>query len=269
MKKFAPVLPAIAIVAFAAIAFAGVVVDEQQSIDEINGTRINRPRTVMIDGDKQKSILDKGIRTIITDLDKGTMTMLDGRRKTYVEIPFPPKGPGGAAMQTGQSPTVSFKKTGGHEKIIGYSCDDYSGEGTVGGNAVSMSGCFSDSAPGAEEYSNFQRVMADKVKGTTMANMGQIPRGVPLRLKITTTMGDPPPGTPPDQAKNLREMLDHRKFVNETKVSTISIKSLPADSFQVPAGYQRQQSASMFGRMGGGMPAPVPHAAPAPHKVPD
>ena len=267
MKKFAPVLPAIAIVAFAAIAFAGVVVDEQQTIDEINGSRVNRARTVMIDGDKQKSIVDKGIRTVITDLGKGTMTMLDGRRKSYVEIPFPPNGPGGAAMQTGLSPTISFKKTGGHETIIGYSCDDNSGDGTVGGNAVSMSGCFSDSAPGAKDYTNFQRVMADKVKGTTMANMGQIPPGVPLRLKITTTMGDPPPGTPPEQAKNLREMLDHRKFVNETNVSKISIKSLPADSFQVPASYQR--TASMFGRMGGGAPAPAPGATPAPHKVPE
>ncbi len=124
-----------------------------------------------------------------------------------------------------------------------------------------MSGCFSDSAPGAADYSNFQRVMAEKVKGTTMANMGQIPPGVPLRLKITTTMGDPPPGTPPEQAKAIREMLDHRKFVNDTTVQKISVKSLSADTFEVPKGYQ--QTTSIFGS-----PAAA-SSAPAPHKIPE
>jgi hypothetical protein len=262
MKKFVSVLPAIVILAFATIAGAGVVVDEQQTIDQLDGSRITRARTVMIEGDKQKSIIDNGTRSVITDLGKGTMTMLDGRRKTYVQFPFPPKGAGMAAMQSGLSPTISFKKTGGHQKIIGYSCDEYSGVGTVGGNAVSMSGCFSDSVPGATDYSNFQRVMADKVKGTTMANMGLIPPGVPLKLKITTTMGNPPPGTPPEQAKNLREMLDHRQFVTDTTVSSISTKSLPADSFQTPPGYQRQQVPPIFGRMGRAVPAPTPHKVP-------
>ena len=266
MKKFGSVLIAIATLAVAAVAGAGVVVDEQQTVDELNGMRVSRTRTVMIEGDKQKSIIDNGARTVITDLGKGTMTMLDGQRKTYVEVPFPPKG-ASTAMQGGLSPTISFKRTGGHENIIGYSCNEYSGEGTVSGNSVTMAGCFSDTAPGAADYSNFQRVMADKVKGTTMANMGEIPPGVPLRLKITTVIGNPPPGTPPAQAKNLREMLDHRRFVTDTTVSKISTKTLTADSFQVPAGYQKQAVPPFFGgRMGGKPPAATPAN---PHKVPE
>jgi uncharacterized protein DUF4412 len=264
MKKFASVLPAMAFLAFAATTLAGVVVDEQQTVDQLNGAKVTRARTVMIEGDKQKSIIDNGTRTVITDLAKGTMTMLDGRRKTYFALPFPPKAAGMAAMPAPVSPTISFKKTGGHDKIIGYSCDEYSGAGMVGGNSVSMSGCFSDSAPGATDYSNFQQEMAEKVKGTPMANMGQIPPGVPLRLKITTTMGNPPPGTPPDQAKNLRQMLAHRQFVTDTTVSKISARSLPADSFQVPAGYQQRPLPPMFGSMGG-----APRPAPAPKKVPE
>jgi hypothetical protein len=266
MKKFLSALMAIAILASATMAGAGIIVDEQQNVDELNGNTISRTRTVMIEGDKQKSIIDNGARTIITDLGKGTMTILDGQRKTYVEFPFPPKGAGMAAMQAGMSPTITFKKTGSHNNIIGYSCNEYSGAGTVSGNAVTMLGCFSDTAPGAADYSNFQRVMADKVKGTTMANMGAIPPGVPLKLKITTVIGNPPPGTPPAQAKNLREMLDHRRFVTNTTVSKISAKNLTAASFQVPADYHKQAAPPFFGgRMGGGKP---PAAAPS-HNVPE
>jgi hypothetical protein len=255
MNKFASVLPAIAILAFATAAGAGVVVDEQQTITQPGGNPITRTRTVMIEGDKQKSIIGNGERSIITDLGKGTMTVVNGIRKTYVEFPFPPKGKAAAAMAGGVSPTISFKKTGGHDKIIGYSCDKYSGVGTVSGNSISLSGCFSDSAPGAADYSNFQREMADKVKGTAMANMGQIPPGVPLRLTVTTAMGGAP----------VTEMSTDREVVTSTTVSRIRTKSLPLDSFQVPSGYRKQQLPPIFGGTGGG-PQTAPRAS---HKVPE
>jgi hypothetical protein len=262
MKKLALLLPAVAIMALVTVAAAGVIVDEQQTVGQANGKQVTRMRTVMIEGDKQKSIIDNGDRTVITDLGKGTMMMVDGKHKTYVELPFPPKGKGAAAMQGAGSPTISFKKTGGHDKLIGYSCDEYTGAGMVGANSVSMSGCFSDTAPGATDYSNFQREMADKVKGTTMANMGQIPQGVPLRLKITTTMGNvPATGMSPEMAAKLNQMLAHRQFVTDTTVSKITTKSLPGDLFQAPAGYQKREQLS---RSGGAPPPP-----PAPHKVPE
>ena len=259
MKKFASALPAIVILVFAATAGAGVVVDEQQVINQPDGNRVTRTRTVLIEGDKQKSIIGNGERSVITDLGKGTMTMVDETHKTYVEFPFPPKGEGAAVMPHGVSPTLSFKRTGGHNKIIGYSCDEYSGVGTVGGNSVSMAGCFSDSAPGAVDYSNFQREMADKVKGTTMANMGQIPPGVPLRLTITTTMsGAPAIEMSPEQASKPNQMLTHPQVVTSTIVSRISTKRLPPDSFQVPSGYQKQQLPPMFGGMGAGAQSAPP-----------
>ncbi|MBV8451200.1 MAG: DUF4412 domain-containing protein [Deltaproteobacteria bacterium] len=266
MKKFASVLTAVIIMVLATIASAGVIIDEQQVIDQPNGNKVTRSRTVMIEGDKQKSIIENENRSVITDLGKGTMMMVDGTRKTYIEFPFPPKGEGMAAMQGTVSPTIRFKKTGGHDKIIGYSCDEYSGAGTVGGNSVSMTGCFSDSAPGASEYRNFQREMADKVKGTSMANMGQIPQGVPLRLTITTTLGNlPTAGMSPDQAGKLNQMLTHHQFVTDTTVSKISIRNLPADSFQAPSGYQQQQPPPMLGGMGASPPMPPP----PPNKVPE
>lgn len=257
MKKLTAVVPAVAILMLTALASAGVVVDEQQTIDQPGGNKVTRPRTVMIEGNRQKSIIDNGVRSVITDLGNGTMTMVDGRRKTYVVFPFP-SGQGMPAAQGGASPTISFKKTGGQDKIIGYACDEYSGAGIVGGNSVSVSGCFSDSAPGAKDYSNFQREMAEKVKGTSMANMGQIPAGVPLRLTVTTMLNSlSGAGASADQSGKLTP-----QFVTTTTVSTISMKDLPADTFQVPPGFHRQQQLPMFG---GG----APMASPAPHKVPE
>jgi hypothetical protein len=266
MKMLAPVLPVVLNLAFAAAAAAGIVVDEQQMVDQLNGTRLTRARTVMIEGDKQKAIIDNGKRTVITDLGKGTMMMVDGMNKTYAEIPFPPQGGATAAILGGGSPTISFKKTGGHNKIIGYSCDEYSGAGIIGGNSVTMSGCFSESAPGAADYTNFQLQMNDKVKGTTMANMGQMPAGVPLRLTITTIISHiPTAGMTAQQANNLNQMLAHRHFVTDTTVSKITTKSLPPDSFQVPPNYEKQPLPPMFGGTSKG--APITPATP--HKVPE
>jgi hypothetical protein len=127
-----------------------------------------------------------------------------------------------------------------------------------------MSGCFSDSAPGATEYTNFQRKMAEKVKGTPMANMGQIPQGVPLRLTVTTKIVNiPTAGMSAEQAKSVTQLWAHRQFVTDTTVSKISTESLPANTFEVPSGYQKQALPPMLGGMSRGpMPAPSPRKMP-------
>jgi hypothetical protein len=172
-------------------------------------------------------------------------------------------------MAGGVVPTVAFKKTGAHDKIIGYACDVYMGTGTVGGNKVKMDGCFSNSAPGAADFSGFQREMAEKVKGTAMANMGEIPAGVPLRLSVATTLGNiPTSGMSPDQAAKLKQMLANRSFVTNTAVTKITAKTLPPDSFSVPSGYQKQQIPAMFGGPGRSM-GPPPASGTSPHKIPE
>jgi hypothetical protein len=129
-----------------------------------------------------------------------------------------------------------------------------------------MTGCFSDSAPGASDYNDFQRKMADKVKGTPMANMGQLPPGVPLTLSITTTLGNlPTAGMAPEQAAKLKQMFANRQLVTKTTVSRITVQSLPADSFQIPSGYQQQRMPPMLGGMGGGGSTNPP----GPSKVPE
>jgi hypothetical protein len=171
-------------------------------------------------------------------------------------------------MQGNMMPTISFKKTGGHETIIGYSCDVYTGSGTVGTNAVKMTGCFSTTAPGANDYTDFQHEMARKVKGTAMTNMGQIPDGVPLKLVVTTKMGNvSAPGMSPEQSAKLNQMLANRHFVTNTQVTKITTENMPPSSFEVPAGYQKQQIPAMFGGTG---TRPMPPAGgAATKKVPE
>jgi len=247
MKNLAAITALVVTLTAAGATHAGVVVDEQQTLNQPDGTTITRACTVMIEGAKQKSLVDNGQRIIITDLDRGTMTVADSTRKTYVEFPFPPTQPM-ASMAGGVTPTISFRKTGDHDKVLGYSCDVYSGSGTVGSNSVSMTGCFSDSAPGASDYGNFQRQMADKVKGTAMANMGQLPRGVPLKLAVTTSARNMSmTGVTPERAAKLRQMLAQRHFATSTKVLRITSKTLSTDTFQLPSDYRKQQMPPMMG----------------------
>ena len=264
MRNFAVLFWAMVILTAPALCHAGVVVDEQEIISQPGAYNITRNLTFMIEGDRQKSILDNGKRTIIVDLGKGTMTVMDGSRKTYVEVPFPPKGKPRSAMITDAPSTIIYRKTGVRQNIIGYSCDVYSGSGTAGRNTVSVTGCFSDSIPGATDYNNFQHKMANKAKGTRMANTGENPPGVPLTLSATTTFGQVPPGLSAERAAKIKQLLARNQLVTRRTVSRIMASSLPAASFQVPPGYQKQQPRSNVGGASSGSSANAPSAQKAP-----
>lgn len=249
MRAFAAGLLAITIVS--GTAQAGVVVEEQQTTDHGTGTPSSDQIIVMVQGNKQKYVIgDK--QSSITDLDNGKRIMILPSRKVYIEMPFPPQG----MPPSSKAPGLSFKKTGTQEKLIGYQCDDYLGTGTLGGADLTVNGCFSTTAPGAESFTAFQRTMEEKVKGTPLALMSDAPAGIPL--KVETTLKFKVGNRPPTKT--------------QMTVASISTKDLPADTFEAPKDYTRQQMP-----MGGGMgahPMPAPGSAPAnsggaPNKVPE
>jgi len=253
------------VVMLAGIAQAGVVVEEQQTIDRGVGTPSTNKITVMVQGNKQKYVVGDGNQSSITDLDQGTRMMVSNARKMYVEMPFPPKGMM-MPPNSNRSP-LAFKKTGAHEKIAGYACDDYSGTGSLGENEMTVTGCFSTSAPGAANFTAFQKTMTAKVKGTPMALMSDTPSGIPL--KIDTSLKQKSGARPP--------------VVTHMTVTKVTEQDLPADTFTPPKDYTKQQmpmmgmtGPGMGGRpMGPGMMGkPVPGASPAspaaaPNKVPE
>jgi len=226
------------------VAHAGVVVEEQQTIDRGIGSPATNKITVMVQGNKQKYIIGDGEQASVTDLDRGIRMMISNPRRTYIELPFPPRGmmmPPGAGASS-----LSFKATGTHEKIAGLACDDYIGTGAIGDNQVTVNGCFSMTAPGAANFSAFQKTMGAKVKGTPMAMMSEAPAGIPLKIDSSLK---PKAGT-------------HTPLTTHMIVTSVAEQQLAASTFEPPKGYTKQQM-PMMGMMGPGMmgkPVIIPHA---------
>ena len=232
MKLFAVVL--LAITMLAGVARAGVVVEEQQVTNRGVGEPVTHKIIVMVQGNKQKSVIDDGKQSLVTNLDQGTRMMIRDASKSYIEMPFPPKGMPNMPNQAG----LTFKKAGTHQKVSGYECDDYVGTGTVSGSELTINGCFSTSAPGAANFTAFQKTMSDKVKGTPMALMSAAPEGIPLKIDTTMKMA----GT--------AQMANRPPMVTHMTVSRVTEKELAADTFEAPKGYTKQQMPMMGGMMG-------------------
>src|SRR5208337_1656530 len=121
---------------------------------------------------------------------------------------------------------------------------DYDGGGHMMAGDYTVKECFSTTAPGAEEFSAFEKNMADKLKGsgTTQAN-GEIPRGVPLALDSQMKMGKINiPGMAPEQAAKINEMMAKRPPVmTSTVVEKIETKKLADSDFAIPSDYTKRE----------------------------
>ncbi len=243
-------------------AFAGVVITETESTVSGAPPKSNE-RTLMIQGNKEKMITPQ--YQVITDLDKGVMSMVNPADKSYTEMPFP--GPMAHAMGAGVRP-AEFKKTGKSRTVAGHKCNDYEGQGKFMMGDFDVISCISTSAPGAKEFTGFEKTMQDKLKGTQMAMPSNIPDGVPLAQETTTKVGNINiPNMPPDAAAKLKEQYANRPpVVTKTEVTKIVEQKLPDDTFTVPSGYTKREHPMGMGMMHpGASPAPSAGAAPDPH----
>ena len=241
--------------------YGGVIVTEKTSTTGGMGAGESE-RTVMVQGNKQK--MTSGKQSIILDIDKGSVLILNPASKTYVEAPFPPTGPMASMMQSMGGMNLQFKKTGNSKTIAGYHCEEYTGSGSMMMGDYTVTACFSTEAPGAADYSAFNKRMAEKLKGSAMPGIGIPPAGVPLSLESTTKLkAFQIPGMDPEQAKRLSAAMSGRPPIVSTTVAT-SVKSetIPDETFLVPAGYTRREI-----RMGlppSSSPAGAPSAPPQP-----
>lgn len=244
MKSYSAVIAAaIGAIGLTASAFtsasAGVVISQTQTI--VSGQpQEARQETLMIEGNKQKTILP-GDREIITDLDKGTMDLIDSKQKMYFERPFPipgmmSAGLGGPAMHASQ-----FKKTGNTRSVAGYKCDDYNGAGKFPMGEFTVVYCVSSTAPGAAAYSKFQKTMMSKLKDTPFALPSNTPDGIPLVQDVTTKV-------------TLPQFADRPPMVSKTEVTKVQEQKIAASEFEVPAGFTKR--VGPVGRPGMGMGGP-------------
>jgi hypothetical protein len=267
MRKLTTLVAGLTLALTALPAVAGVVITQKQHVTSGTNSR-DSVQTISVQGNKQKMVTER--HTIITDLDNGKMYVVDPKAKSYFEIEFPPKGAMAQMMAASTNAAMNFKRAGTTRDIAGYKCADYDGGGHMMAGDYTVKECFSTTAPGAEEFSTFEKNMADKLKstGTSQAN-GEIPGGMPLALDSQMKMGKINiPGMAPDQAAKINEMMAKRPPVmTSTVVEKVELKKLADADFTVPADFtKRELPGPGMMKMGQApmKPAPAPAAAASP-----
>jgi Domain of unknown function (DUF4412) len=240
MRKITALVAGMTLAMSALPAAAGVVITQKQHVTSGANTR-DQEQTISVQGNKQKMVTER--HTIITDLDKGMMYVLDPKTKTYFQIEFPPSGQMASVMASSTAAAMNFKKAGTTREVAGYKCADYNGGGHMMAGDYTVKECFSTTAPGAEEFATFEKNMADKLKssGTTTGN-GVVPGGVPLALDSSMKMGNVSiPGMAPDQAAKINEMMAKRPPVmTSTVVEKIESRKLADNDFAIPEGFTKR-----------------------------
>lgn len=278
MKSTVTAATALALALAATTASAGVVISQQMVNSQADQRKIDQ--TVMIQGHKQKVITGDN-EELITDLDAGKFYLLKPKDKHFIEGEFPPVGPFAMRM-IWQGSTIELKKTGGTHQAAGYACQDYAGSAIIAHRSLNLTKCVAGDAPGAKEFVEFQKVMADKLKGTRIAPKGQLPDGIPVS---SVMINGQPPFTPSSRfpaaaGKELQKAIAKYKPVTiETTVSKIEVKDIPAAAFVPPADYTKGVAPSGMphimqmheghpvtpGAAPATPPAAAAPAAPAPH----
>jgi len=282
MRKLTALFAGMTLALGALPAAAGVVITQKQHVTNGQNSRDSK-QVISVQGNKQKVVAydianatDVERHAIITDLDKGMIYIIDPIQKTYFEMEFPPKGETERKMMaTNAKAQMNFKKAGTSREIAGYKCNDYDGGGHIMAGDYTVKECFSKDAPGAKEFSAFERKMAAKLEAESGG--GEVPEGVPLALDASTKMGSVSiPGMAPDQAAKINQMMKNRPPVQtSTIVQKIEVQNLASDLFTVPAGFTKRELPAGPGGMGsmrmppggikpGAMPGAMPSAAASP-----
>jgi hypothetical protein len=241
MRKLTALVAGMTLAMTALPAAAGVVITQKQHVTSGTNSR-DQEQTISVQGNKQKMVTER--HTIITDLDKGQMFVIDPKTKTYFQIAFPPQGQMASVMASSTAGAMNFKKAGTTREIAGYKCTDYNGGGHMMAGDYTIKECFSTSAPGADEFAAFEKNMADKLKSSgTAPGSGEVPGGVPLALDSSMKMGNVNiPGMAPDQAAKINEMMSKRPpVVTSTVVEKIESKKLADNDFAVPDGFTKRE----------------------------
>ncbi len=234
MKPFiVAFLAAVSLLGLVGLLQAGVVIEEVRVENRKEGPRTYH-RTIMIEGKKRKVALKRG--STITDLDTGTLILVNGSNKSYVEFPDLAK-----RFRMGHDDelvTVDWKKTGEHRTVAGYPCDVYSGPSVTPGWEHSVTACFSSQAPGAADFTRFQKLVAAQVVAQLKEKpKGPMPEGVPLSIDETIKV-KPPRVTSPGEAE---QFVKRPPVVVKTTVTKIHAEKLSPDNFKPPEDYRHNR----------------------------
>ena len=162
MRKLTALIAGMTLAMAALPAAAGVVITQKQHVSNGKKFALIRKQTISVQGNKQKEVDER--RTLIADLDKGMIYIINPKQKSYFEMEFPPKGPMAQTMAASTAAAMNFKKAGTSREIAGYKCNDYNGGGHAMVGDFTVKECFSTSAPGAKEFSAFEKIMGGQAE---------------------------------------------------------------------------------------------------------
>lgn len=236
----------IAVLVVAALpAGAGVVITQEDTAPDGRGGTVTTTRTVEIEGAMQR-VSGAGDVVQILDAEAGTMTTLDPRAKTAMQMNM--SGMGAVISTFMAQAQFDLKPTGGKKTIAGHACEEYQGSGKGMMGEASVVQCISKNAPGVAEYVAFHKKMMAKM-GVTVP--GTHPEGIVLHVETTNKPGKMAiPGMPPELARQLEaQQRQGDPQVSRTEVKSIRTQALPPETFTIPEDYEKQDMGDVMKRM--------------------
>lgn len=254
-------LPAALLAAGATGAHADVTVNTttsgKASVIDVSGTGVN-----LIKGHRMRTDTISGKRAdaLIIDIDGRRFINLDEKKKSAVVTPLDSISDDLAKVGVGGL-SASLAKTGQVKTIAGYSCTVHDinvtmpfsvtgnpGDGMDANMVLSGTVCLSGDAPGLSDYQTFYRASADSgfifgdprgAKSPTGAatakayaeltrKMAEAGMALESHVKITAQGSNP-------MAQMMAKLAASDIM---TTVTSITVGDLPAESFDIPAGYK-------------------------------
>ena len=263
MRMWVTVLVLSAVVFGAGMAWAGVVLQQEQVIKRASGTW-KMKRTILLEGHRAR-IVDN-YEAMVADFDQARTLMIHPKEKDYYATGFPPpRLLANLITRAIVPPMVNYVKTGKHRTIAGYQCDEYRGSREFGTVVYEDVACFSTAAPGAKDYDTFERGLILKLDPDPKKSLSKlaVPDGIPLAIQTTIEIRpSPPPAASEKQAKAAtptpaapkpkpgEPKLPPANEVGTAEILTLTVSSLKGQSissaeFNPPSGYAKRHAPTL------------------------
>ncbi len=185
-------------------------------------------RTIYVQDNKRKVDTD-GVQTI-TDLDKGLLYLIDKNRRNFFEVPLRSLSEAAPGWDEPNTEAIVLKRTGATRVVADDHCDEYSGNAGNDQVRLAVSACVSRDAPGLEEMDRFDRKMISRLRGLKPKNSTEQSTGIVLEKKSVINLRLP--GT-------SQQGYRFASQITKTRVDSVKIKPLPAQTFTPPNGYKK------------------------------
>ncbi len=190
----------------------------------------------MIEGCHER--IEAGRQTILIDANRGTVQILNGSTRTYSENAFDH-----LPANAHPNANLRFVPTGKTRTIAGFNCKVFVASSNTAESNQTITGCFSTSVPGWQEYRQFNRLLMLRA-GRNAGNSG-LPPGLPLF--IVTTI-EPhyrvSSGIPQSRRLEIERKLNNGPVqAIAEQVTAIKKVALKPSMFAVPSGYTQLQIA--------------------------